>query len=133
MHELEWWRTVLREALRDAMRARRAEVVSVLRSTLGALDNAETASLGDAPAAQPGVIAGGVAGLGAGEVARRVVTPEEVEAVVRRELAELRAAALEREGLGRLSRVVVRAGLASAPRWAGPSLRTFWGSVHSAM
>lgn len=101
MHDVAWWRTTLKDSLREAMRARQTAAVSVLRTTLGALDNAEAAELKEAPAAQPGIIAGGVAGLGAGEVARRVLTPEEVDGVIRLELSERMAAAAELGALGR--------------------------------
>ena len=95
------WRARLREALREAQRARQPHAVSVLRDTLAAIDNAEAADLSAAPLAQPGVIAGGVSGLGAGEVARRVLSAEEVAAVIERELHERRDAAATWTRLGR--------------------------------
>ncbi|HZT64706.1 MAG TPA: hypothetical protein VFA11_02850 [Acidimicrobiales bacterium] len=95
-------RTRLRAALSAAMRARDATSVAALRSSLGAIDNAEavesgSASLSGRPA---GVIAGAVSGLGAGEVERRQLTEAEMEAVVGREVAERLEAAAEYEGLG---------------------------------
>ncbi|MBL8953024.1 MAG: hypothetical protein JNK82_19760 [Myxococcaceae bacterium] len=101
MKTVDGWKSALRAALKEAMRARQPQVVAVMRETLAAIDNAEAADLTAAPAVQQGVIAGGVAGLGAGEVQRRSLTPEAVEAIVARELAELRAAAASYEGLGR--------------------------------
>jgi hypothetical protein len=92
MKSVEEWKSVLRAALKDAMRERASAKVAVLRETLAAIDNAEAAEVSGAPRVQHGVIAGGVAGLGAGEVARRALTPEEVRAVLERELAEKRDA-----------------------------------------
>ena len=93
MKTVEEWKTMLRAALKDAMRARHSAQISVLRETLAAIDNAEAAGASAAPAVQHGVIAGGVAGLGAGEVARKTLSPEEVRAIIERELDEKREAA----------------------------------------
>jgi uncharacterized protein len=101
MRSVAAWKSVLRYALRDAQRARRASAVAVLRETLAAIDNAEAADLSAAPPAQHGVIAGGVAGLGAGEVARRVLTAQEVAALIEREIQERQAAAAIYEAHGR--------------------------------
>jgi hypothetical protein len=101
MKSVEEWRSVLRAALREAQRARRADAVSVLREALAAIDNAEAAHPGAAPPVRAGVIAGGVSGLGAGEVPRRVLGDEEVAAVIERELQERRDAAATYAALGR--------------------------------
>ena len=100
MKTIDEWKTTLRAALKDAMRARQAATVSVLRETLAAIDNAEAAEVTAAPQVQHGVIAGGVAGLGAGEVARRTLSAEDVKAVLERELKERREAAKTYSGLG---------------------------------
>lgn len=81
------------------------DVVSVLRETLGAIDNAEAADASAAPSVQAGVIAGGVSGLGAGEVPRKVLTPEEVHAIVEREVQERRDASVA----GSLSKLIAEA------------------------
>jgi uncharacterized protein len=94
------WKATLRVALKDARRARQATTVSVLRETLAAIDNAEAAEASAAPQVQQGVIAGGVAGLGAGEVARRVLSVEDVRAIIERELKERRDAAATYSRLG---------------------------------
>jgi hypothetical protein len=52
------------------------------------------------PVAQAGPIAGAVIGLGAGEVERRTLTAGEMEAIVRREVAERRTAARAYEDAG---------------------------------
>jgi uncharacterized protein YqeY len=95
------WKRVLRAALRDALRARQAPVVAVLRETLAAIDDAEAADPSAAPPVQPGVIAGGVAGLGGGEVARRALAPQAVTAIIEREIQERRDAAATYAALGR--------------------------------
>lgn len=98
-------KALLRGALKEAMRARRAEVVSVLRELLGALDNAEAVEAGLAPKVEAGVIAGGVTGLGAGEVPRRVLSREQVKALIARELDERRQAVATYQALGRADEV----------------------------
>ncbi len=117
MRSVEQWKAALRGALREAMRARQPDAVAVLRSTLAAIDNAEAADASAGPKVQDGVIAGGVAGLGAGEVARRALGAAEVLAVVERELSELRAAAASYEALGRADEAAtLRAKLAALER-----------------
>jgi uncharacterized protein YqeY len=98
---VEEWKSVLRAALREALRTRQAHAVAVIRETLAAIDNAEAADASAAPSVQHGVIAGGVAGLGAGEVPRRVLSAEAVTAIVEREIRELRDAAATYSDLGR--------------------------------
>ena len=93
MRSVDEWKSLLRTAIRDAMRARNSDAVSALRETLAAIDNAEAADLTAAPSTQDGVIAGGVAGLGAGDVARRVLDGASVAAIIEREIEERRAAA----------------------------------------
>jgi uncharacterized protein YqeY len=101
MRSAEEWRDVLRAALRDAMRERRADAVAALRETLAAIDNAEAVDASAAPPVQHGVIAGGVAGLGAGEVPRRRLRADEVAAIIEREIQDRRSAASAYAALGR--------------------------------
>jgi uncharacterized protein YqeY len=101
MRSVEEWKTVLRTALREALRERRAAAAAVLREVLAAIDNAEAAEPGAAPPVQHGVIAGGVPGLGAGEVPRRLLSAEAVAAIVEREIRERREAAATYAALGR--------------------------------
>ena len=101
MRSVDEWKAVLRTALRDALRARQMHAVAVIRETLAALDNAEAAEPSAAPPVQHGVIAGGVAGLGAGEVPRRLLSPEAVTAIIEREIRERRDAAATCAALGR--------------------------------
>ena len=101
MRSVEEWKSVLRAALREAFRTRQAHAVAVLRETLAAIDNAEAAESSAAPPVQHGVIAGGVPGLGAGEVPRRMLSAEAVIAIVEREIQERRDAAASYSALGR--------------------------------
>ena len=85
------------------MKARDAVAVAVLRSALAAIDNAEAVDDAGAPTtlSGDGPIAKSVSGLGAGEVPRRLLTPEEEATIVASEMAERRAAAAEYDRLGR--------------------------------
>jgi uncharacterized protein YqeY len=93
----------LRAALTAAMKARDPAVVAALRSALAAIDNAEAVDPAHAPAVGLGAgpVAKAVAGLGAGEVPRRLLTADEETAVVAAEVAERRAAASQYDQLGR--------------------------------
>ena len=92
-----------RDALTTAMKARDRVAVSALRSTLAALDNAEAV---DRPAAAGGSVAIELipVGVGATEVARRVLTQAQVERIVRAEVAERESAAGEYDRAGRPER-----------------------------
>lgn len=115
------WKRVLREALTRALRARDAVTVSAVRQTLAAIDNAEAVALTAAPKPQEGPIAGGVAGLGAGEVARRVLGADELAAIFAREQQERSAAAETLATVGRDAEAAVlrkqRELLASLSPW----------------
>jgi uncharacterized protein len=88
----------LRDELRVAMKQRDKAAVAAVRAALGVIDNAEAADLSHAPGIEPGLIAGGVAGLGAGEVARRHLSDDELVEMLRDEVArwESTARAYER-------------------------------------
>jgi hypothetical protein len=95
-------RTRLRRALGVALKSRDAGAVSALRSAMSAIGNAEAVD----PAARPGGtgsthFAGTVAGVGAGEARRRLLTEADADAIVRQEAAEREAAAGEYERGGR--------------------------------
>lgn len=96
------WRALLRAHLLTARKNRDAVRVSALRSVLAAIDNAETPGAETPGAENPDVahvaptsttVAGAVDGLGAAEVARKVLTDDEIRALVFAEIAERRAAA----------------------------------------
>lgn len=101
MRNVDDWRDVLRAALREAVRKRQTDAIAALRETLAAIDNAEAVDASAAPPVQHGVIAGGVAGLGAGEVPRRRLTADEATAIVEREIQDRRNAATAYAALGR--------------------------------
>ncbi len=101
-------RTRLRRALGAAIRSRDTSAASALRSALSAIGNAEAVDKGTAQPAGAGSahFAGTVAGLGAGEADRRVLTDAEKLTIVRAEAAERQAAALEYERAGRAEAAV---------------------------
>ena len=101
MRTVAEWKSVLRAALKEAMRAREAPSVSMYRETLAAIENAEAPPKGSGPAETSGVIAGALVGLGAGEAPRLQLSPQDVAAIVMRELRERREAAASYESLGR--------------------------------
>lgn len=82
----------LREALRDAMRARDTPAVTALRTALSALANAEAVAV-DPAAATGGAIGQAPVGAGATEAPRRELSEGERIAIVRAEAADCAAAA----------------------------------------
>jgi uncharacterized protein YqeY len=93
----------LRDALPAAVKARDRVAVAALRATLAAIDNAEAVD-------RPATVDRNLAieripvGVGAAEVARRVLTEVEVEQIVRAEVAEREAAARDYERADRPER-----------------------------
>jgi uncharacterized protein len=108
----------LRRALPAAIKAKDTVAVAALRSALAAIDNAEAVDPDavvswpvdpEADATGLGVgpeieIAGTVAGVGAGEVARRPLTAWEIEETLRAEVVERQMTARIYEHAGRLDR-----------------------------
>jgi hypothetical protein len=76
--------------------------VTALRSALAAIENAEAVEAATAPTPSDGgaEVAGSVAGLGATEADRRVLTEGEVEELVAEEVAERLSVALRYDQLG---------------------------------
>lgn len=93
MTAAQLWRTTIREALRTARKERDATRVSALRCALSAIDNAETPDGAEVDARASGTIAGGVAGLGAAEVARRELSDAHIRDLLRAEVDERLSAA----------------------------------------
>lgn len=91
----------LRAELRVAMKARDTAAVAALRSTLGAIDNAEAVAPAAGPAPDESPIAGASVGVGSSEVARRELSEADVTAIVADEVRGLRAAAAEYTAAGR--------------------------------
>ena len=113
----------LSRALPVAMKARDRLAVAALRSALAAIDNAGAVDPSQAPpgVAPPGptgpgpanpdptgpgtgkpAFAGTVAGPGAAEVERRSLTPAQMEEIVRAEVADREATAVDYERAGQL-------------------------------
>jgi uncharacterized protein YqeY len=90
-------RELLTSELQQALRDRDTAAVAALRSALAAIGNAEAVpgSLPNPPGPGAGPIAGAVIGLGAGEAARHVLSDDEVAAIVRAEIEERQAAAVQ--------------------------------------
>ena len=98
-------RVRMRRGLVDAMKARDQQAVAALRSTLARIDNAEVVDAdgldADGLDAEPALysgeghpaVAGSVLGVGAADVDRRVLTPEEMAAIVRDDVEEREIAA----------------------------------------
>jgi len=96
-------RLQLRAALKEAMKARDAERTSLWREVIGALDNAEAPPVStSAMTPSSASIAGAVDGLFAGEIARLVLSADDVAALIAREVQERRAASTSYAGLGRV-------------------------------
>ena len=83
------------------MKARDRAAVGALRSALAAVGNAEAVETQHAPTASGGTIAGSVAGLGAGDAARRELSDADVAAIVATEVDDRLHAANEYERLDR--------------------------------
>ena len=107
MRTVEDWKLLLRSVLREALRTKNTSSLSVIRETLAAIDNAEAADIRHAPPAQSKVIAGAVDGIGAGDIARRELRPDEVRALVEREMQERRDSAASYASLGRQGEAAV--------------------------
>ena len=98
-------RTPLRRQLSAAVREHDRPAVSALRNALAALDNAEAVRPGEdfqPEVSQP--IAGGVVGVGAAEVERRVLDVESQRALVRAEIESSLAAAMTYQQHGQRTR-----------------------------
>jgi uncharacterized protein len=91
-------RARLSTALKAAMRARDQVAIAALRSALAAIGNAEAVPADEhAARVAPGQggphFAGAAVGLGAGETARRLLSPADLAAIMRTELSDREAAA----------------------------------------
>ena len=79
----------MRADLRDAMKDRRTVTVSALRTALAAIDNAEALTVAEGvPTDGSQHVAGALAGIGAAEADRRVLSLAEVRAVLGTQIAE---------------------------------------------
>jgi uncharacterized protein YqeY len=96
----------LRDALVAAMRERDRVAVTALRGALAAIDNAEAV---DTSAVASGSLAieSSPVGVGAAEVERRVLSDEDIVQIVRSEVADREAAAIDYDRAGRSERAQV--------------------------
>jgi uncharacterized protein YqeY len=94
----------LREDLSAAMKARDRVAITVLRTTLAAIDNAEAVdpSAGETPVTGSHHIAGASAGVGSTDVTRRVLSDADIDAVIREQADERWQVAAEYEKLGQV-------------------------------
>ena len=98
-------RARLRRHLSEAMRDRDPVATAVLRGSIAALDNAEAVDPGDEMTSQVSEhVAGGVVGVGAAEVERRLLDAETQLAIVRAEVEGRLAAATMYEQRGQNTR-----------------------------
>lgn len=82
-------RSALRTDLVTAMKARRPEVVSALRTALAAVDNAEAVAVPDASVESASEhVAGARVGVGAAETERRTLSVDEVRSLLRAQVQE---------------------------------------------
>lgn len=91
----------LRAGLTAAIKARDKDAVAALRTALAAIDNAEAVPTVSGPAATSESIAGAAVGLRSTEVARRELTPDDLQVVLRAQIDERNAEAATYDGLGR--------------------------------
>jgi uncharacterized protein YqeY len=94
-------RSELEAALTPALKRRDRVAVNAIRSALAAIANAEAVDEALAPRAEPGTIAGGVSGLGRGDIRRRTITENDAREIVQQVIAERAAAAAQYEELNR--------------------------------
>ncbi len=102
MKSVDEWKSALRTELRTAQRERVPHAVGVFRETLAAIDNAESVDASVVVAPREEAFAGSVAGLGASDVPRRQLSPEDVIAIVEKELQDRREAMVTYTTHGRL-------------------------------
>jgi uncharacterized protein len=94
-------REKLRAGLLAAMKARRPEAVAALRIAIAAIDNAEAVEAPErAPEGMSEHVAGASTGVGATEAERRVLSLDDVRAVLRAQIEERHAEAERCEVLG---------------------------------
>jgi uncharacterized protein len=98
-------RSRLRRQLSTAVRDRDRIAVNALRDAIAALDNAEAVEPGqDVPAQVSEHVAGGVVGLGAAEVERRILDPESQRSILSGEIEARLADATTYEEHGQRAR-----------------------------
>jgi hypothetical protein len=83
------------------MKGRDFTAIAALRTTLGAIDNAEAVETTERPIPTGGPIAGAVVGHEAGEAPRRELSDRQIRALVQGEVADRESAAADYGLIGR--------------------------------
>ena len=86
--DVDGLRSLLRQDLVAAMKARRKDVVSALRIALAEIDNAEAVAAADDPGARSEHVAGTRVGVGSTEAARRDLSLSDVHALLVAQVAD---------------------------------------------
>jgi len=104
-------RAALQAAVKTAMKARDRDALSVYRTALAAIDNAEAVPIDAGQRA--GAIEASPVGVGTQDAVRRELTEQEIADIVRREAADRRATAASLDGAApeRAARLRDEAGL----------------------
>ena len=120
----------LRAALPVALKARDRATASTLRSTLAAIENAEAV---DAGSVRAGAVEASAVGIGVAEAERRVLTEEDVVAIVRAEIAERSARQRSTKPPAAPTKPPSCAPLRkrSRPSWSSQAARSAWSSPRS--
>lgn len=93
-------RATMRADLKTALKARDKVTVATLRTALAAIDNAEAVAAVEPDAVGSQHIGGAVVGVGAAEVARRELSPEDIRDIVAAEVAEREATVAQYRRIG---------------------------------
>ncbi len=96
------------------MKAKEVSELSACRSASAAIDNARAVPFDDRP--QAGSVEASAVGVGATEVARRVLTEEDMRRVVAAEMRELMETAISLEGIRTDRSAQLRAGAEALER-----------------
>ncbi|MGH3723384.1 MAG: hypothetical protein ACRDUS_04580 [Mycobacterium sp.] len=99
-HDPYAMRATLRTDLAVAMKARNSRAVSALRTTIAAIDNAESVDPSEKITPGNAHIEGAATGLGAAEATRRVLSPADVRAILQAQIDDRAAEADRYDSLG---------------------------------
>ncbi|HEX3490437.1 MAG TPA: hypothetical protein VHU92_13890 [Streptosporangiaceae bacterium] len=100
--DAEELRGALRRDLTAALKARQPDAVAALRIAIAAIDNAQAIAVpAGGPAATSSHIAGASPGAGSAEAARRPLSRDELQAILRGQIDELTREADRYDTLGR--------------------------------
>jgi len=94
-------RSAMQAALTLALKQQDRVAANAIRSALSAMANAEAVDDSLAPPAEPGMVVGGVAGLGRSEVPRRTIAEHHAREIVQKVIAERQEAAAQYDELHR--------------------------------